>query len=263
MPHKVIIYESPESALGSIRPAMNNAFSQPDFSVGMASAADIKNGILQSPDVRILAVPGINGVISPYPKEFGRKGAQEVRQFATHGHNVTLLFCAGISPFISRTLYTPPWGTPIQRKGLTSLFKGSAIGPVAEYARLPDKEKRLSGNMIVPVNFKDTDGTWHKAHICYGNGTPIFPDKMDDPATEIIVTFSDIPENPIAMIRHDLGQGTLYMSCIHPEIHPQKIGEGKNLEMARNLMAELEKHESGRQKLWTMFTNRIKQDLKP
>ncbi len=242
---------------------MNRAFAQPDFSVETASPADIRNGILQTPDTRIFVVPGINGVVSPYPDEFGGIGAREVRQFATRDRNVTALMCAGINSFISHTRYDPPWSNAIERKGVIELFKGSAIGPINEYARLPDPERRLSGNVIVPVNFKDEDGFWQSAHICYGNGTPIFPDNKDDPATEIIATFADIPNCPIAMIRHDLGQGTLYMSCIHPEIHPQKIGAGEKLQAARNLIAELEKYETGRQKLWNTFTNRIKQDLKP
>ena len=263
MQHKIIIYESPESSIGSLRPSLRKSFPEPDFCIQQANAADIHNGVLQSPDVRIFAVPGIQGVVSPYPAEFGTKGAREVAAFANRNHNVTLLFCAGISPFVSRTVYTPPWSAPIGRMGLVTLFNGTARGPVSQYARLPDREKHLSDIVVVPVHFRADGDSWQSANICYGNGTYIIPDNPGDPATEVLATFADVPDHPIAMIRHKLGQGTLYMSCIHPEIFYQEIGEGKKLSMARQLTKELKEHEPGREKLWNMFVGRVKQDLKP
>lgn len=206
-------------------------------------------------------MPGITGDICQYPEQLSHKDLLRIHDFLGR-NNVMLTFCAS-TYFVSRmTIYDAPWSTLRTRESLAPLFNGIAQGPLHAYARPKEPDKWLSRNSVIPVVFKDTDGTWSPVKICYGNGPALFADKPSDPCLEVIAKYADIQGQPAALIKQSMGEGNLYLSSIHPEIFYQEIGPGENLDMARKIMTELKPHEEGRKKLWNSLTARIMRDLK-
>ena len=258
---EILVYNDDKMAISSLLPSLRASFNQDLFHIKQITASDIHKGILQRHASRFLVLPGIIGEISPYTEQLGNGEMHEVQKFMSHGRNALLTICAG-SAFISKkTLYMPPHGTPRGRMSNIPLFNGLARGPVGPYGRACTADSRFSDVIVVPVRYKDMDGTWKDTGVCYGNGPALYPDDPNDPSVEILCTYTDIPDNPAAILRQSVGTGVAYMSCVLPEIAHQHVSPHPGLHNAQQLMADLKPHEPGRKALWDNLTTRIKRDL--
>ena len=262
MPRDIFVYADAMTATGSLIPSLQQSFNAHDYNIRRITGQDIAAGILRTPQSGIFILPGIIGEVSPYSAQLPLSSLQEVSDFVGRDNNVMLTLCAG-SYFISRqTVYVPDHGEPKGRHSLAPMFNGIARGPVPGYGRASTDNCRFDDVIAVPVRFKTADGSWDSTKICYGNGPALYPDDINDTAVEILARFADIPGEPVALLRQSFGAGSIYMSCVVPDIAYQHIEPERGHESARQLMDELKDYEAGRQKLWTTLTNRMKQDLK-
>lgn len=242
--------------------SLQESFPAPDYNIRRITAQDVLSGVLRAIDARIFILPGITGEISPYTAQLPAPALQEIQNFVSRDHNVMMTLCAG-SYFISRqTIYTPEHGAAKGRFSLLPLFNGVARGPVAGYGRKSTDDCRYDDVITVPVTFKTEQGSWEQAKICYGNGPALYPEDENDPHVEILARYKDVAGEPAALLRQAYGRGSIYLSCILPDIAYHHIAAERLHPSARRLMADLKHNEPDRQKLWTTLTNRIKQDLK-
>ncbi len=262
MRHDILLYSDEGTATGSLLPSLSDAFDQSKFNIRRIGAADITDGVLRAPQSRILVLPGITGDVSPYTAQIPRPALMEIYGFLHKGPNVLLTLCAG-SYFISRqTIYTPPWSKPRGRHSIAPIFHGIAKGPVAGYARKSTIDDRFQDVICIPVEYKGEDNTWIETRSCYGNGPAFYPDPENSQDIEIISRYAGVTDRPAAILRHLFGAGTVYLCGIVPDIAYQHIRSTPlQSTYAQRLMEDLKPHEPGRKKLWTMLTNRIKQDL--
>jgi glutamine amidotransferase-like uncharacterized protein len=262
MPHNIFVYADVMTATGSLMPSLQQTFNAQDYKIHRITAQDILGGVLRTPQSGIFILPGIVGEVSPYTAQLPLLALQEISDFVGRNNNVMLTLCAG-SYFIARqTIYVPDHGAPKGRHSLAPMFNGVARGPVPGYGRASSNNCQFDDVIAVPVNFKTADGSWDSAKICYGNGPALYPDDTNHPDIEVLARFADSPGEPVALLRQSFGAGALYMSCVIPDIAYQHIEAERGHESARKLMNELKDHETGRQKLWSTLTNRMKQDLK-
>ena len=262
MLRNIFVYADTMTATGSLIPSLQQAFDAAEYTIHRITGKDVANGVLRKTPSGIFILPGIIGEISPYSDQLPLSSLHEISDFVGRNNNVMMTLCAG-SYFISRqTVYVPDHGAAKGRHSLAPMFNGVARGPVPGYGRASTDNCRFDDVIAVPVRFKDEHGTWDSAKICYGNGPALYPDDAGHPDVEILARFADIPGEPVAILRQSFGAGSIYMSCVVPDIAYQHIEAERGHESARQLMNELKEHEPGRQKLWTTLTNRMKQDLK-
>jgi glutamine amidotransferase-like uncharacterized protein len=233
----------------------------PNHTVRLIAAADLHNGILDNANVAMLVLPGIVGEKSPYPLTIGEEGLKRIHKFAS-SRGVVLTICAATYFVCRETSYTPPWGTAKGRNSINYLFNAAARGPLPAYARLAVADPKFGDVTVIPVRFKNTAGEWRDGHVCYGNGPALYPDASEKNA-EILATFTGKAGDAPALIRKTIGDGALYLSCIHPEISYSAIPETKGLEDARRVMNALKPHEDERKALWRALVGRIKRDMQP
>jgi glutamine amidotransferase-like uncharacterized protein len=205
-------------------------------------------------------MPGVYGETSHYPAEIGEEGLKRIHDFAARG-GVVFTICAATYYVSKDTVYEPSWSGRKTHHSLNSLFNAAAKGPVAPYGRQPDTDPKFGDVVVVPVRHKTPNGQWHNARVCYGNGPALFPYDAADPDTDILAVFSEVPGQPAAMIRRQIGKGALYLSGILPEISYQFVQPLASLPQASRLMAELKPHEYSRQALWHNLTSRMNRDI--
>jgi glutamine amidotransferase-like uncharacterized protein len=262
MPRDILVYADSLTATGSLMLSLQDSFHAPDYKIRRITAQDILNGVLRAADARIFILPGITGEVSPYTAQLPETALREIDDFVSRDHNVMMTLCAG-SYFISRqTVYTPEHGAAKGRFSLLPLFNGVARGPVAGYGRKATDDCPFDDVIGVPGTFKTGQGAWEQGKICYGNGPALYPDDENDPHIEILARYADVAGEPAALLRQARGKGSIYLSCILPDIAHHHIAAERIHPSARRLMKDLKDNEPDRQKLWTSLTNRIKQDLK-
>lgn len=262
MQSEILIYSQPPASTGSLQPSLKQAFNGDGLALRPVNAADIKAGALRSDHAKLFVLPGIVGEVSAYTDQLRPDALKEIRDFVERGQ-VMLTICAG-TYFISRkTVYDPPWGHPRGRLSAAPLFNAVARGPVAPHGRQPHPSSRFSDVTVVPVSYKTLDGQWKEGGVCYGNGAALYPDNDRCPDTEILARYRQAAGTPVAMLRHRLGKGAIYMSGILPEIAYQKIRiNSPGFQSVRTLMDDLKPHEAERQQLWDGLVTRIRRDLR-
>lgn len=261
MPHDILVYSEFPASIGSLLPSLQSAFPKADYTIKTINSADIKNGILSQPQSRLLVLPGVSGESSRYTAQIDKTALDNIHDFVTARQNVLLSICAGTYFICRETIYAPAWGPTKTKQSLRPLFNASARGPVVPHGIKPDPQQGLSDVEIVPIRFKDQNGSWRKTGICYGNGPGLYPDTPNHPDTEILAVYDRCPDMSAALIRHRTGAGAIYLSSILPEIGYHNINPQSGLTHAITLMNALQPHEMGRRALWQDLTNRIKKDL--
>jgi glutamine amidotransferase-like uncharacterized protein len=267
MPLDILIYQDGYAALGMMVRALKNSFNDQACTISEINIEDIRNGILQTREPTLLVMPGIYGEDCHYHKDFNEKALDEVHAFLERG-GVSLHSCAGASAVSRLCDYVTPWGTIKHQMSLKPVFNGRAQGPLWPYAMQPQPASKgstlaeLADTSIAPVLFKNENGDWEEACISYGNGPGLIPDPYNSDI-EILAIYHQIASKPPALIRQSVGRGAAYLCSMHPEVSPIEIDANSHqtFPAIRALSDALKPHEQGRQNLWGMLTNRIKNDL--
>lgn len=261
MQPEILVFSERPAATGSLIPALRTAFDSANFTIRMVESGDLRKGILQRPESRIFVLPGIIGEDSAYPAQLDRKAHDDIHDFLQGGKNVVLTICAGTYFMCRDTLYEPAWGPRREHRSIAPLFNAAARGPLSPYSHISTPDSEYSDVSIVPIRFKGMDNRWHKTGICYGNGPALYPAHVNDPDTEILAVFDNIPDNPAAIVRRRFGQGAVYLSGVLPELGYAAIAPAPGLERIAQLMQDLKPHEMARRMLWSTLTRRMKADL--
>lgn len=259
MRNEILIFNEPPASTGSLTKALADDFH--DMTHRMIDSDALHKGALDHPHVKMLVIPGVYGDVSPYPAKIGEDGLKCIRDFAARG-GVVFTICASTYYVSRETVFEPDWGARKQRQTVNYLFNAQARGPLPAYGRAPDRADPKFGDVtIVPLSYKTLSGKWRNVHACYGNGPGLYLDDPFDPDTDILGKFTDIKDSPAALVRHRIGKGAIYLSCILPEIGYRLIPPGQALPYARNLMNELKPYERGRFAMWHDLTQRMKLDF--
>lgn len=270
MQHNVMIYRDEVTAAGEMTIALKKSFPEPKFKYSRVDISDLRNGILDLDSLvhphHFFVRPGIRGDFSKYHQDFTVAVMESYKRFLYNG-GVSLESCAGAAAASRLCKYVAPWGTYRRKLSLSPIFEGYANGPLWSYARQPQEAHiestlpEIVNTSVAPVLFKNDDGTWEQAHICYGNGPSLVADNPLDPNMEILALYNTIPRQPAALIRLQFGLGAAYLCSAHPEIAAKDHNISSKHPRLKALNEALKPHEIGRQKLWGMLTARIKNDL--
>jgi glutamine amidotransferase-like uncharacterized protein len=259
MRNEILILNEHPASTGSLTKALADDF--PGMAQRMIDAASLHSGALNNPHVKMFVIPGVYGDVSPYPAKIGEDGLNRIRDFAARG-GVVFTICASTYYVSRETVFEPDWGTHKRRQTVNYLFNAQARGPLPKYGRAPDRTDPKFGDVtIVPLLYKTLSGVWRDVHACYGNGPGLYLDNPLDTDTDVLGKFTDVKDSPAALVRHRIGKGAIYLSCILPEIGYRLIPPGQTLPYARTLMDQLKPYERGRFAMWYDLTERMKLDF--
>lgn len=240
---QVFIYQDYTFNHGVLYKRLISTFGQNN--VYFADVQDIINGILDTAD--LLVMPG--GADLYNCEKLNGMGNAAIKRFVEQG-GCYLGICAG-AYYACDTL---DWGIntrqEITGKRELAFFKGKAIGPVYEFIENNNIEK--SWKNIVTVTFDN-----QTEHVFYEAG-PLFTEGQNE---TVMARYTDLANNPAAIIACPVGQGLTILSSPHIEYTahdiPQIIYQHRNpsYDWDKTLIS---KSLPGDGQLWHMVCNRIR-----
>ena len=172
----------------------------------LVSAIEIANGILDT--AKILIMPG--GADLYFCEKLNGTGNQAIRQFVENG-GTYIGICAGAYYACRRIFWAEDEGeAAICGERELGFYKGSARGPI--YPFIKDINHVQAWCKTVTID-------WNGQHInVHYEGGPVFePD--DDCDAIVLARYTDLPNQPAAILQCNVGKGTVILSSPHIEIY--------------------------------------------
>lgn len=255
----VLVYsdQTAQTATGQLLPQIRAAF--PDRLVLTADTATLTAAIRQGSAAAIV-LPGICGEnCSYYDLLGGDAGQRRLEEFVARG-GLLVTVCAGSYLVARKTEYVPPWGPAKERLNVAPLFNAVARGPVADGAR-PDGPGWYEDCSVVPVSYRDTDGSWRQTAMAYGNGPALYPDAANIDI-EVLARYDSTPGQPPAAAWLTHGDGAVLWLGILPYMGYEPVGREESVRKIRDLMERLQPHEAERQHFWDILMQRAENHLR-
>lgn len=248
MQRHILVYNDETTSNAMLQKELKRIFHSRSFQVNRIDIEDIRKGILRTPEAALLVLPGVAGEDSRYQRDFLKSELDEYQQFVER-RGVSLNFCGGAS-LVSRVIDYKSRSREHHVISVNPLFNGRAAGP-------------MNTDGLIAVRFKNQVGTWEDSKMHYAHGPVFIPDDPDDPALDILMTYPHLPGQPIAALRLQVGEGSVYLIGPHPENGPNEFRDdgSERFSALRALNAELQVHESARLRFLDMLTRRIQQDM--
>lgn len=205
-----------------------------NYKIKTITAKDVIQGNWRK-DAALFIMPG--GADIPYTKALNGKGNEQIKAFVHQG-GAYLGICAG-SYYGSQNIIFAK-GTPFQVTGRRELgfFKGTARGPaLAPYDTVTYKGTRAAKLLL--SNNKE-------ATIFFFGGNFFEADPMPKNTT-IMARYKELPQQPPAIIKIEVGSGTVILSGVHFEYNQAQLNS-KDPYLAL-IIPSLKSHETERQEL--------------
>lgn len=257
---KFPVYSQSPANTESVIPPLKEIFKGTDITVIEFNSSDLRNGILRERDTVGFSLPGIIGETSGYTDQLGEYGLQEMSA-ATREGRVMLAICAGLFFITRETIYAPKWGPYKSRTPRNHLLKAQGYGPVTDMGRQFESSwpstltlAQVWYKSVAKLNGKDD---WRHAAVPYGNGPAIILDNPDDPTIERLAYYSEVPNNPLAALSVEHGDGRIIGLGALPHIGYIEIAPHPDFESLRNLLRDMKPHEPARQDFMDTVAQRL------
>jgi len=233
----------------------------PGYEIESLSAKDLQDRPLIE-SFRMVVCAGIPGLKSPYPEYFNQRAMGALFGAVREKGVVLVTECASSWPFGDRYSFKTPHRSKHNHRGL-AVFKGKMRGPLKYSA--PHPLHSHGSDHVVRVRFKNAAGKKIVTGVGYCNGPLLYLSK-NDKGTNVIATYEDVPDHPVAVASKTFGKGLIVWMGVLPASaarHIPSIGSKGNPRLSNfvQYMTELTKQEPGRKKLMGVITNTIKTHL--
>ena len=194
----------------------------------------------------LIIFPGGKDV--PYHEALQGEALKKIRLFVENGGKY-LGICAGAYFGCEQIEFEK--GGPLEVIGKRELcfFPGKAIGPAYGLNKFSYLEE--SGACIAPLNFASKSPSY-EAKI-YFNGGCLFELPKENPSIKPIACYSDLPNQPHAIIQCHIGNGLALLSGVHPEF--SALHEEAKHRMTPSIYNELLENEKMRSSLFSDLIN--------
>lgn len=219
--------------------------------VRFCDAGDIIRGCLDE-DVSLFVMPG--GADLYYTEKLDGAGNQAIRSYVEKG-GCYLGICAGAYYACAEIEWAKNEGaSAICAPRELGFFPGKAVGPVCEFIEENDFSKSWYGAARL---FYDEGNTQINTLVPYEAG-PVF-EGCDDENCQIFARYTDLPNQPAAIIECSVGEGKAILCSPHMEKFPRYLqnaiyDHGNNsFDWEKNIVKELEAYENEIEKLWFLL----------
>lgn len=238
------VYTDTGADFGMLRASINQYASSVDLSVKNIHAEDINQGKLDPESIVAFFLPGATDGTQYREKLYSKIIKENIHNYVENG-GVFAGECAGAYYTCAQIKYKLDHPDKSKRKDKTGLglMNTHAIGHLPEL--LHADEDRLGGGYQTAV----TRVTYNKktAEILYWGG-PKIDNIENDPDIETIASYTDLPNQPIAIAKKKIGKGFAIFSGPHfcidghqmkerAKFHPQTRAFG---ETVANMLIEAE-----------------------
>ena len=176
------------------------------------TAADIARGACFK-DAAALLIPG--GRDLPYCAALNGKGNNQIREFVSNG-GAYLGICAGAYYGCERLLFDAGLDSEISGSRELAFFPGQAIGPAFGPGTYDYNSRR--GARAVELILADG-----RRGVTYFNGGCYFQEPFESSGTKILARYSELPDNPPAIVSARVGSGMAVLSGVHAEFDLHRL----------------------------------------
>jgi glutamine amidotransferase-like uncharacterized protein len=259
---KVAYLTGPTLAVSSIRIMLMEQF-------GRSNVVEIRSSILSAIDLTqydMLVLPGSTGETSPYPDILGELELANIFEAVEENGLVLWTDCSATYYMLNDIEYISSMGLKKTRLGLGRV-DGKARGPVRGKGLVPSENSRFAEVIARPVSYT-VAGKAGTAEICYGNGPGLYlsDEERANPAVNILATYADAPENPVAALTKKMGMGLLVNFGVLIQIAPEHLnGYFSNPEAEehrRHLFNRLSYSDEGRREFLSLVFRTIRNHCK-
>ena len=189
-------------------------------------------------DSDILIIPG--GRDRPYDAALRGKGNDRIRSFVERG-GLYIGLCAGAYYGCAKVIFDPGYPLEVIEDRELAFFPGAAVGPAYGLGTYDYKSNRGARATLLE--------TEKSSLHCYYNGGCTF--EGDFSRCHIIARYSDLPQNPPAIISCPVGRGHAILSGPHIETTFKLLNP--NDPYLSKIIPTLKESESARENLWSQL----------
>ena len=259
---KVAYLTGPTLAVSSIRIMLMEQF-------GRSNVHEIRSGILAAVDLTqydMLVLPGSTGETSPYPDILGELEIANIFEAVEESGLVLWTDCSATYYMLNDIEYISSMGLKKTRLGLGRV-DGKARGPVKGKGLEPSQNSRFAEVIARPVTY-NIGGKTGTAEVCYGNGPGLYlsAEERANPAVNILATYSDAPDTPVAALTKKMGIGLLVNFGVLIQIAPEHLtghfSEKNAEEHRRYLFNRLSYYDDSRREFLSLVFRMIRNHCK-
>jgi glutamine amidotransferase-like uncharacterized protein len=268
---KILILAEGSVTMGSLIASLKKEFNEKSYEIKPVRGKEMLDGKLLNKDVHAVIFPGVQDSHNSYRHALTPALCQEIKKYI-HDGGTFLGLCAGAYLSTEKFFYHD------KKNGKTKkvysplpLFEGTAYGPIPEYTpAFDDFDDPVANNFVVKLVFNQAASNGAKyGASCYSLGPYIKldPSKTKESEYQIIARYKDIPGNPIAIVKREIGKGQAIFCGVVPEIsisdmpdinrHMKKILKPA----AQKFVKDLRHNEHGRKQTWQILMHHFKTRL--
>ena len=179
-------------------------------SVFFVNSVELLQGTLTA-DVDLFVMPG--GASRYKSAKLDGEGSQIIKHYVENGGRY-LGICAGAYMGCEQTHWAPGEQHEIVTANELAFFPGRAVGPVSQFGR--GDNYNATQARVVKLNYEGKC-----VDSLYMGGCTFVPESHE--GYEVVATFTDVPEQPAAIVRGEFGNGRWLLCSTHPEFDNEAI----------------------------------------